>query len=368
MIIAFNARVLNERRGGPYRVTYNILRELTKIDRENIYYILLYDTITLDFHLPDNFILKVVRIKSRVLFDYLYLPLFSYLNKIDVFFFPKNTFSPMVRGKKIPVFHDIVYFENLNFREFKFFDNLHHKIMIPVAAKFSVMNMSVSDFTASRMKELLKIDDRKIRVIKNGVEPAFKKIDDKKILKTTAVKFNLKSPFYFYSGSLSPRKNMINVIMAFHTIRDRVKHNLYFTGGDSWRDSGIYKLIAELKLEGRIIKLGYLTENELVVLYNLADCYLYPSLYEGFGLPILEAQACHCPVITSNAASCPEVAGDSALIVDPGSVKEISDAMLKLASDKKLRNSLVKKGLKNYRSYSWEKSARELLDLFQSCR
>ena len=329
MDIAINARVLNERQGGPSRYMLNIIRELSKIDKENIYHILLYDNIDFSFPLPNNFKLKIIKIKSKIFFDYIYLPIFSYFNKIDIFLFPKNTFSPMIRGKKIPVYHDIVYFEKFKFREFKFFDNLHHRLMIPVAAKFSRVDLTVSDFTASRMMELLKINRDKIRIVKEGVEEHFTKIKDQSVLNDTIKKFNLQLPFFFYSGSLSPRKNMLNLIKAFIQIKDEFDHVLYFTGGYSWRDSDVHSLITKYGLEDRIVKLGFLSEKELVNMYNLAECYLYPSLYEGFGLPILEAQACGCPVITSKAASCPEVAGDGAILVDPYNIDDIALAMKK---------------------------------------
>jgi glycosyltransferase involved in cell wall biosynthesis len=365
MNIAINARVLNERRGGPARLTCNIIQELTRIDKKNTYLLLFYDKFDFDFTLPDNFKIKIFKIKSRIIFDYIILPFYSYFHKIDFYLFPKNTFSPFVYGKKIPFFNDIVYFEKLGFREFKFFDNLHHTLMIPVAGKLSVMNIAISEFTASRMKALLNIDRNKIRVIHLGVENKFQKITDEKKLNSFQEKLNLQLPFFFYAGSLSPRKNIINVIKAFSSIKDRIPHRIYVTGADSWRDEDVFNLINENNLADRVIKLSFMTDDELVALYNLADCYLYPSKYEGFGLPILEAQACGCPVITSNVSSCPEVAGDSAFLVDPYNIDDIANAMLKIVSDIGLRNKLIKKGFINCKKYSWEKTAKELLSLLE---
>ncbi|NMB64897.1 MAG: glycosyltransferase family 4 protein, partial [Spirochaetes bacterium] len=306
MEIAINARVLNERKGGPYRYTINILRELSKIDRVNTYYILLYNDYQFDFEMPNNFNIIVKKTNSKVYFDYVYLPLFSKKHNIDIWFFPKNTFSPMIKGKKIPVFHDIVYFEkDLHFREFKFFDNLHHSIMIPINGKIADINIAVSEFTASRMKELLHIPEYKIKIIKEGVEEIFAVIKDKKKLNAVKEKLGLSMPFFFYSGSLSPRKNMLTVLQSFKKVEDTIPHMLYYTGGYSWLDNEVIAYIKNNNLESRVIKLGYVSDEDLVVLYNLADCYLYPSLYEGFGLPILEAQACGCPVITSTVSSCP---------------------------------------------------------------
>ncbi len=364
MIIAVNARVLNERQGGPARYTLNVIRELSRIDRRNRYIILLYDAIELGFDLPENFSIKIVPLRSKLFFDYIYLPLFSWLNRIDIFLFPKNTFSPLVRGKKIPVYHDIVYFEDLDFREFRFFDNLHHRIMIPVASKCSWRDLTVSDFTASRMRELLGIQPEKIRVVKEGVEDRFRIITDKTILSETERAFGLIRPFFFYAGSLSPRKNMAAVLRAFVSIRDSIPHRIYVTGGESWRDSDVHRIIEENNLEERVIKLGYIDDEDLVRVYNLADCYLYPSLYEGFGLPILEAQACGCPIIAAKSTSIPEVAGDGALFVDPRDDKDLARAMTRIVTDGALRRKIIAAGKKNCRRYSWETTARGILELF----
>ncbi len=366
MNIGLNARVLNERKGGPYRYTVNVIRELSNIDKKNTYFIFLYDDFVFSFTLPPNFKKVIIKIRSKLIFDYIILPLYSYFNSIDVWIFPKNTFSPLIKGKKIPVFHDIVYFEKeLKFREFNYFDNLHHKIMIPINAKLSDFNIAVSDFTAWRMRELLKIPENKIKIIKEGVEDSFKVIGNSDYLQTVITKYKLKKPFFFYAGSLSPRKNMLNVLKAFNLIKDEIPHNIYYTGGYSWRDNEVLQYIADNGLGKRVIKLGYVSDKELVALYNLADCYLYPSLYEGFGLPMLEAQACGCPVITSTVSSCPEVAVDAALLVNPYDVNQIANAMLSIAKDTKLQKQLKEKGFKNIQKYSWEICATNMLQLFE---
>lgn len=366
MKIAINARVLNERHGGPARYTLNLIRELTAIDRDNRYEILMYDRKDFPFTLPENVTVRVVPIRSKIFFDYLYLPIYSWRHRPDIFLFPKNTFSPLVRGKKIPVYHDIVYFEKVDFREFKFFDNLHHRLMIPVAARFSWIDLTVSEFTASRMRELLGIRPEKIRVVKEGVENHFARISDKERLASTEKKLGLIRPFFFYAGSLSPRKNMLNLIKAFARIKHECPHRIYVTGGDSWRDTEVFHAIESEGLSNRVIRLGYIDEEDLVAMYNMAEAYLYPSLYEGFGLPILEAQACGCAVITSNRSSCPEVAGDGALYVDPLDIDDMAEAMLRIIRDEHLRKRLIEAGFANCARYSWRATAEGVLAIFQS--
>jgi len=366
MNIGINGRVLTERKGGPYRYTVNLIKELANIDKKNKYYIFVNNNVDFNFYLPTNFKIIVKSTKSKIFFDYVFLPYASHkCYNIDIWVFPKNTFSPMIKGKTFPIFHDIVYFEKkLKFREFSFFDNLHHTIMIPINSKVSTMNIAVSDFTAQRMHKLLNIPMNKIRVIKEGVEDIFTTAKSKKTLELVKEKYNINLPFFFYSGSLSPRKNILNVLNAFDMVKNKLPHNLYLTGGYSWRDKVVHKYIEE-KLANRVIKLGFVPDEDLVALYNLADCYLYPSLYEGFGLPILEAQACDCPVITSTESSCPEIAGEGALLVDPLSVQQIANAMLSIANNTQLKNKIVKAGKKNVRQYSWRKCAEEMLSLFE---
>ena len=366
MNIAINCRVLNERQGGPFRYTHNLIRELAALDRKNRYFLIFNTKIyEFDFPIPDNFQCVYLRPANKLIFDYISLPLYTWRIKFDIILFPKNTFSPLVRGNKIPFFNDIVYFEKLGFREFKFFDNLHHTIMVPVAGRLSRVNFSISDFTASRMMALLHIPRERIRVIKLGIEKKFIKIEETKKLDTVIKKYGIQKPFFFYSGSLSPRKNMTNIIKAFVAIRDRVPHNIYVTGGYSWRDSDIFSLLKENGIEDRVVKLGFLSDDELIAMYSMADAYLYPSLYEGFGLPILEAQACGCPVITSTAASCPEVAGDAAILVDPYDVSDIARAMLEVVQNRSHRSRIVKAGYKNAAKYSWKKTAMEFMEVFK---
>lgn len=367
MDIVINGRLLNERKGGPYRCLVNTLEQLAKIDNRNSYYILLNgkNNTPYEFFQKPNFIKQVVPIKNKLLFDYVVLPLYSFTHKRDIYYFPKTTFAPYIKGDKVSLFHDIIYFEDFNFREFKFFDNLHHKLMIPLCQRFAAACVSVSDFTAQRMQALLKIKRERITVIKNAAEDNFRILPDENFKRQTADKYNLHKPFLFFAGSISPRKNMLNVIKAFESIKETIPHNLYFTAGESWQDGDVYRYIEEKSLQERVIRLGFLSQEELVAVYNLAACYLYVSLYEGFGLPILEAQACGCPVITSTAASCPEVAGESALLADPNNTAQIADAIRQVVSNNALRSRLIQKGFANIKKFSWKKNAEEHLALFE---
>jgi len=151
------------------------------------------------------------------------------------------------------------------------------------------------------------------------------------------------------------------LLKAFERIKNHIPHNLYITGGKKWGNNKIEDLME--KLSYRVKRLGEVSEEQLRDLYSEAEVFIYPSLYEGFGLPILEAQACGCPVISSNSTSLPEVGGKSVYYIDPYNEEEISLAILKILRNKKLKERLVKKGYNNIKRFSWKKSAQEILDL-----
>jgi glycosyltransferase involved in cell wall biosynthesis len=155
----------------------------------------------------------------------------------------------------------------------------------------------------------------------------------------------------------------MRLLKAYAKIKDKIPHTLVLTGGKSWNDKDVHESID--RLGNRIIKLGYVPDEHMPYIYNLADLFIYPSLYEGFGLPPLEAMACGCPVIASNSSSIPEVVGDAAITVDPYSADEIGDAMYRILTDDELKHIMIEKGIKRAEMFSWEKSAMNMLELIQ---
>lgn len=219
--------------------------------------------------------------------------------------------------------------------------------------------ISISENTKNDLVNILGVKREKICVVYLAADNSFREKAQRSTPQET-------TPFLFYSGSVSPRKNLLRVVKAFDEIKDNINHDLYITGRDFWNSEDLMAFIEERKaLKSRIKFLGFLTEEELVDYYNNASLYLFPSLYEGFGLPILEAQACGCPVLTSNVSSCTEVAENSAHIVDPYSTEEIRDGILKIIDDDEYRKELIRKGRINVKRFSWEKTAINILKLIK---
>ncbi len=222
--------------------------------------------------------------------------------------------------------------------------------------------MSVSNNTKKDILDIVNIPENKINVIYEAANEKYKKITNKKLLTKIKQKYSLKAPFIFYAGSISLRKNIKKLLLAFQEVPANLNLDLVITGNKLWNNKEEMQLIQKNQ---RIKLLGFIPDEDLPVLYNLAHIYIYPSLYEGFGLPLLEAQACGCPVIASNASSLPEIANNSALLINPDDENSIKDAIAKLAKNKELRESLIKKGFANAKAFSWDKTARQTLEVLK---
>ena len=203
-------------------------------------------------------------------------------------------------------------------------------------------------------------DHQKVVVTYEAADAKYKPINNRAKLKRVIDKYGLPSQFIMYVGSLSPRKNMTRLLQAFASIKDQIPHQLVLTGSKSWKDADVYQTIARLSIQDRIHKLGYVDEQDMPGLYNLAEAYIYPSLYEGFGLPVLEAMQCECPVIASMSTSIPEVAGDAAILFDPMDPNAMANAICQVLLDRDLREQLKVKGLARAKQFSWIKCAQTM--------
>ena len=221
-----------------------------------------------------------------------------------------------------------------------------------------------SNYIKNEIVDLLDFDPARIKVIYHGVDHDNFKIYDHSLLREFVTAHNLPRKFILFVGSIEPRKNLKNVLMGYNALPDAFKKECKFVlaGFSGWKNSEIMDII---RREGKnIVYLGYLSNLELAYLYNLASAFIYASLYEGFGIPPLEAMACGTPVIVSRSASLPEVCADAAYYVDPLRVDSISEGMYKIYSDSELKDSLVRRGVAHVKSFSWDESARSHLSLF----
>lgn len=289
--------------------------------------------------------------------------------KPDIFHAMDNTGAPTkVLTKNIVTIHDLI---PLVLGEYMNKDDQKEYLK---AIKSTVQNadaiISISEFTKNEIVKYLKVKEEKIKVIHNGYNlgktlaaPEFNKL---------CSHFKISKPYIIYTGGLGPRKNILRLIKAFSLAKQKIgkEIQLILTGKikkNILKEIAEYKnLIKSKKLDSSVVFTDYLNVSELDTLRKNAIIAVYPSLYEGFGLPVIEAMALGVPVIASNTTSIPEVAGDAAILVNPESTGEIAKNIIKLFSNAGLRKKLMKKGLKNIKRFSWEKTARETLELYKT--
>lgn len=359
MRVCFIARGLTK--GGVYRFINSILGEIDKITEKECEFFLIHNEKKFRSFFK-NIKEIYINTESRLLFDYILSFWIIRKLRFDVIIYSKNVIPLahfFLKGKKINIIHDLGYFEK-RIKAYPLLDTIFMKMFMKMSCKKSDKVFTVSDFSKRDLAERFNLKHSDIEVIHEGVGKEFKVISKKEKLRGTINKYGLKKPFLFYAGSISPRKNLTRILHTFNSLIDSLPHDLVITGIKEWRSKNIFSSLNE-KTAKRIKVLGYVSDNDLVNLYNLADVYLYPSLHEGFGLPILEAQACGCPVLTSNITSCPEVAGAGAHIVDPYSEQEISEGIKKILEEDGYRDELVRKGFENIKRFSWKETIVHLL-------
>jgi glycosyltransferase involved in cell wall biosynthesis len=172
-----------------------------------------------------------------------------------------------------------------------------------------------------------------------------------------------------FVGKLESKKNIVRIIQAFSLLKDKydIPHDLVIVGPKGWLFRDIFRAVDELGVHRRVHFLGHVPRSDLPYLYSAADVFVFPSLYEGFGFPPLEAMACGTPVVTSNVSAIPEMVGDGALTVEPTDVGAISTAVYSILTDENLREELIEKGLQRVKLFSWAKTARETLGVYEKC-
>jgi glycosyltransferase involved in cell wall biosynthesis len=211
------------------------------------------------------------------------------------------------------------------------------------------------------------VSPEKITVIYLAAEDIFRPVEIEDA-QTVISKYGLEyGQFLLYVGTIEPRKNLMRLLKAYNVFRTEGSNDvpLVLAGASGWLNDGLFRAIQDSAWSKDIRVLGYLSKADLPALYSGALAFIYPSLYEGFGLPPLEAMACGAPVITSNNSSLPEVVGDAAILVNPLSAEEIAEAVLRLAGDPSLREKMREKGLQRARSFSWEVSARKTIEVYE---
>ena len=231
--------------------------------------------------------------------------------------------------------------------------------------------IAISESTKQDAIEYLKIAPEKIVVTPLASRYSSDYLDsyDLTALKAT-VDYNFEVPYLLFVSTIEPRKNLITLIKAFNYLKEKyhIEHNLVLIGKKGWRYQGIFDAIAKSAYNNYIYHLDYLSDELVALFYKLAQVFVYPSYYEGFGLPVLEAMTLGTPVVCANTSSLPEVIGDAALQIDPDDPIELAEAIWQIINSTQLQQSLIAKGDRQATNFSWEKTARQTLQAYQLLR
>lgn len=369
MNIGIDTRPLSRPPAGIHRAVRNVLQHLQEADAENSYY--LYSD--REFELP----LRNGRWCKRVSRTFSFLPGSIWLQAdakrmaaedgVDVFW---GTAHALPLGlpfsmRRVLTINDLVWPEHPE--TMSHYNRLANGLCFRKSLESADVILVPSQSTGRGLEKHFAVSGLRIRVIPYAVEDSFGPIEGKLASRYVAQRYGTNEDYICAVGTVEPRKNLIMLVEAVQILRDRdrCKTQLLIAGARGWKDSPLRKQLAKSGLTEKEVKfLGYVPEEDMPYLYAGASVFVFPSFYEGFGFPVLEAMACGAPVVASNASSIPEVAGDAALLVDPNRPGDFAEAILRIRSDPTLREQLTRSGLARSGQFKWSDAARAVLGVF----
>ncbi len=279
----------------------------------------------------------------------------------DVLFVPAHVLPLIHPRRTLVTVHDLGY---------RYFPHAHpylQRLYLDLStrwnARVATHILADSEATRTDLIRLYNTPPERITVAYPGYDETLSPVCDPVTLAAVRARYGIPGDYFLYLGTLQPRKNLARLIQAYARLSTRA--SLVLAGKQGWLSDDLAPMVRRLSLEGRVLFTGYIPPEDRAPLLSGALAFVFPSLYEGFGLPILEAQACGCPVICSSTSSLPEVAGESALQVPPDDIRAMADAMARLENDPQLRRDLIERGFANIRRFSWERCARTVLQVIE---
>ena len=368
-------RIFRPHKHGMDRVAIELIKNLQIIDKDNEYFI---------FVKPDHDASAICNTKNfniieipggpYPIWEQYKLPKIAKAYKCDILHCTSNTAPLFGKIPLVTTLHDIIYMENslkdLLFSDasaYQKFGNLYRRLIVTSIVKKSKRLITVSNYEKENINNFFKLNDKNIQTIHNGVNEKYKTEISEEALAELKTNYKLPKHYLLHISNRDPRKNTKRVLLAY---KDFIKVNtarykLVMLGCNDHNLKIILAEIDALDLYEHIVLTGYVPDEDLPIIYHLAALFLFPSLREGFGIPIIEAMACGVPVITSNTSSMPEVAGDAAHLINPNKKEEITNGIMKILSDVNYKNGLIEKGLKRYKQFTWEFMAIQVLDLYK---
>jgi len=310
-------------------------------------------------HLKD---VKVRIIRERVTFvwDQIKLPIAISKERIDIFFSPYFKVPILAPCPLVNVIHDLTPLHHPVSGIRHLASGIYYRYFGRLCAKFSKKVITISKYSKREIEEVLRIPGEKIEIIYPGVKAPSNRYTD------ISEKYGIQGKYILYIGGIKPHKNIESLIKAYSLLSPDLKreYQLVIGGRKNRHTEYLEKIIEKLNIRDRVLFPGLIADKDLASVYKEASLFVFPSLYEGFGLPPLEAMACGVPVIVSNTTSLPEVVGEAGLLVNPYKVDEIKVAIIKVLTDSTLRNDLIRKGLERSRGFTLKKTADQILEIF----
>ncbi|MEG1864056.1 MAG: glycosyltransferase family 1 protein [Alistipes sp.] len=371
MKIAIEAqRIFRPNKHGMDFVALETIRCLQQIDTENEYFIFVGEGTDRCLEESPNMHIITLRCPSYPLWEQWALPRAAARVGADLLHCTSNTAPIWGATPLVVTLHDIIFLEKQTARNKSLYQSLgriYRRLVVPRVLPRCRKIITVSEFECNRIRTTLALDPARIMAIHNGYNTRFSPMGN---TSTTTRKYLDDAAYLFFLGNTDPKKNTVGTLRAYADYVRRSTHPLPLLIADlrpqaaeaALREIGAEELLAMLRLP------GYIANEDLPAIYNGATAFLYTSLRESFGIPLLEAMACGTPVVTSNTSAIPEIAGIGAILVDPTSPSAIADALLRIETDADFRNEQVAYGLERVKHFSWEQTARQLLTLYRSLK
>ncbi|TDS13867.1 glycosyltransferase family 4 protein [Sphingobacterium paludis] len=301
----------------------------------------------------------------RVLFEHLLLGRYLKKQGVDIYHAPGYILPYFLRAKAVVTVHDLIA---LDFPELCQYETAaYFRLTLPASIKRADKIIAVSQ-TVKRdiLNRFPTIAADKIRVIYPGVHGRFHPVTDAAQRADVRKTYGLPSAYFLFVGNLEPKKNLEMIVEAFKRLKTdkQIDHKLVIVGKLGWKYKGVLRAIQYSGLKDEIMLLGYVDEKHLPSIYSMASVFVFPSLYEGFGIPVVEAMRCGCPVIVSDRGALPEIAGAAAKQVDPLDAEDIAEAMYQLTSNEFLRQDMIERGLQWSQKFTWQQAAQQTLTVY----
>lgn len=281
---------------------------------------------------------------------------------IDLYHAPVNVLSPGIRKPQVVTVHDLAF--HYYPEQYPAMKQRYLRAMTAASVRRATLIIAVSEATRQDIIRIHRVAPERVVVVPNGVDDVMQPLPEQDVA-TFREQQDLPEHFFLFLGTLQPRKNVETLVRAYATVSMGIDWPLVIAGAKGWQYERIFQLVEELGLTARVRFAGHVPGEQLPLWYNAATMLVYPSRYEGFGLPLLEAMACGTAVIGSTVSSLPEVVGDAGLLVDPDDAPGLAESMLRLAADGDLRQQLERRGLKRSTSFTWHETARSTAGVYR---